>query len=154
MLRSFLCELWRPLDSGAALRDVGNADGQMAANRDLAKKRFDRADLRNAGVGKSAKIILYGGKILGDVGISHGENGGFLRRAIQNRLQERATGIAEGNRVGQTVRAFHRLTRGGHHVDRRNHGLRLVHRFHDLFRHGRRDARIHVNRHWHRAREP
>src|SRR5579862_5603139 len=118
MLRSFLRELWGPFDSRAALGDVGNADGQVAANRDLAKKSFDRTDLRNAGVGKSAKIILYGGKILGDVGISHGKNRGFLRSAIQNRLQERTAGVAEGNRVSQTVRTLHRLTRGRHHVDR------------------------------------
>src|SRR5471032_883305 len=42
MLRSFLCELCRPLDPCAALRDDGNADGQVAANCDLAKERFDR----------------------------------------------------------------------------------------------------------------
>jgi len=44
MLRSFVCKLWRTLHSGAALSDVGDADGQMAANGDLAKQRFDRAD--------------------------------------------------------------------------------------------------------------
>ncbi len=40
MLRSFLCDLCRPLDAGAALSNVGNADRQMAANGDFAKKRF------------------------------------------------------------------------------------------------------------------
>src|SRR5258707_8306699 len=51
--------LWRDrhsLDPGTSLGDVRNADWQMAANGDLAKERFDRADFRNAGVGKSAKV--------------------------------------------------------------------------------------------------
>src|ERR1700693_334612 len=51
MLRFFLCELWRAFDPGATLSDVGNADWEVAANGDLAKKRLDRADFRNAGVG-------------------------------------------------------------------------------------------------------
>src|SRR6266436_2491264 len=78
MLRSLLCDLWRTLDPGASLGDVGNADWQMAADGDLAKERFDRADFRNAGVGKSTKIALCCGEILGHVRISHGQHRGFL----------------------------------------------------------------------------
>src|ERR1700694_2050977 len=37
MLRSFLCELWRPLDSGATLGDVGNADREGAAKGGIAQ---------------------------------------------------------------------------------------------------------------------
>ena len=77
MLRSFLCGLRRPLDPGASLSDVGNADRQVAANGDLAKKSFDRAGFRDASVGKSAKIILYCREILGHIRISHGQNRGF-----------------------------------------------------------------------------
>ena len=106
MLRSFLCDLCRPLDAGAALSNVGNADWQVAVNGDFAKQSLDRTDLRDAGVGESAKIILYGGEILCHVGISHGEDSGFLRGMIQNRLQQRAAGVVQRNRVGQSVRAL------------------------------------------------
>src|SRR4029079_1488126 len=64
MLRSLLCYLSGALDAGAALSDVGNADRQVAMNRDLAKKSFDRADFRNAGIGKSTNIVLYRREIL------------------------------------------------------------------------------------------
>ena len=106
MLRSLLCDLCRALDAGAALSDVGNADRQVAMNGDLAKKSFDRADFRNAGIGKSTKIILYRGEILRHVRIPHGQDRGFRRGMIQNRLQQRAAGIVERNRIRQTVRAF------------------------------------------------
>src|SRR4029077_535573 len=86
MLRSFLRDLWRTLDPGTSLGDVGNADWQMAANGDLAKERFDRADFRNAGVGKSAKVVLYCGEILSHVRISHSEHNGFLCRVVEYRL--------------------------------------------------------------------
>ena len=50
-------------------------------NGDLAKKCFDRADLRNAGIGKSTKIILYRGKILGHIRIPHGKQPRFSAAA-------------------------------------------------------------------------
>ena len=64
---------------------------------------------------------------------------------IQNRLQQRAAGIVQGNRVGQTVRTFHCFSCGRHHVHRRNHGLCLVNRFQHVSGHGGGDPRVHIN---------
>ncbi len=74
-------------------------------NGDLAKKSFGRADFRDAGIGKSTKIVLYRGEILGHVRIPHGYDRGFCRSMIQNRLQQRAAGIVERNRISQNLRA-------------------------------------------------
>src|ERR1700738_3734152 len=83
MLGSFLRDLCRPLDAGAALSDVGNADRQMSANGNFTKKSFNGADFRDGCIGKSAEIILYRGKILRHVGISHGQDCSFLRCMVQ-----------------------------------------------------------------------
>src|SRR5438309_11177361 len=50
MLRPSIGELRPALDSGAALGDVGNADRQVAVNRNLAEQCFHSADLRNCGI--------------------------------------------------------------------------------------------------------
>src|ERR1700737_5625135 len=99
MLRSSLRGL-RPLDAGAALSDVGNADRQMSVYRDFAKKSFDSADLRDCGVGKGAKIILDREKILTQQGISHGQDGSLLRGTIENRLQHPSPGSLSAPGVG------------------------------------------------------
>src|SRR5207302_11346168 len=52
-----------PLDAGAALRDVGDRDLKMAAQRNLREERFHNAYFRNSGIGKSANVILDRGKI-------------------------------------------------------------------------------------------
>src|SRR5580700_2683451 len=57
MFCSSLGDLWLPLDSCAALRNVGNTHWQMAANGDFTKKRFDRADFRNRHTGKCTEIV-------------------------------------------------------------------------------------------------
>src|SRR6476660_3092599 len=122
MLRSLLCDLCGALDAGAALSDIGNADRQVAMNRGLAKKSFDRADFRNAGIGKSTKIVLYSGEILCHVRIPHGNDSGFRRSMIQNRLQQRSAGIVERDRIRGTIRACDGLARGWNHINRRDHG--------------------------------
>src|SRR2546425_5585840 len=145
MLRVSLCGLRRPLDSSAALRDVWNTHRQAAADGKFAEQRFDRADFRNRGIGKSTKIILHRREVLRQVWIPHGEDGSFLRRVIQNLLQQCAAGVGEGYGVGQTVRAFHCLSRRRDHVHSGNHSLGLVHRFQDLVRQSGCDARINVD---------
>src|SRR5436309_1407182 len=50
MLRPSIGELRLPLDSGAPLCDVGDTDGQVPVNRNLAEQRFHRAHLRNRGI--------------------------------------------------------------------------------------------------------
>src|SRR5438309_2831137 len=50
MLRPSMGELRPALDSGAALRDVGNAHRQVAVNCNLAEQCFHGADLRNRGI--------------------------------------------------------------------------------------------------------
>src|SRR5437879_8488542 len=50
MLRPSMGELRPALDSGAALGDVGNADRQVAVNRNLAEQCFHGAHLRNRGI--------------------------------------------------------------------------------------------------------
>src|SRR5271168_2418217 len=63
--------LCRALDAGAALGDVRNGDGEMAAHRNLAEQGFDGGDFRNRGVGEGTHVIFDPGKIAGQVGISH-----------------------------------------------------------------------------------
>src|SRR5712692_1528940 len=93
MLRVSLCRLWRPLDSGAALRDVRNTHRQAAADGNFAEQRLDRANFRNRGIRKRTKIILHYREVLRQVWIPHGEDGCFLRRVIQNLLQQRAASV-------------------------------------------------------------
>src|SRR2546422_327060 len=145
MLRVSLCGLRRPLDSSAAVRDVWNTHRQAAAEGNFTEQRFNRADFRNRGIGKSTKIILHRREVLRQVWIPHGEDDSFLRRVIQNLLQQCAAGVGEGYGVGQTVRAFHCPSCCGDHVHGGNHCPRLVHGFQDIVGEGGRDARIDVD---------
>src|SRR5437870_13065853 len=67
-----------PLDSGAALGDVGDRDRKMAAQRDLSEQRLHRAYFRNRGIGKSADVSLDGRKIRGEIWVAHRNHRGFL----------------------------------------------------------------------------
>src|SRR5713101_2859424 len=92
MLRVSLCRLWRPFNSGAALSDVRNTHRQAPADGNFAEQCFDRADFRNRRIGKRTKIILHFREVLCQVWIPHRQDCCFLRRVIQNLLQERAAG--------------------------------------------------------------
>jgi len=78
-----LRDLFGTLDPGAARRNVGDADRQVAPDRDLAEQRFYRAYFRNRRIGEATKIILYGRESLRQVRISHRQHGCFSSRVIQ-----------------------------------------------------------------------
>src|SRR6201998_216702 len=58
MAGSSFGNLRRTLESDAALRDIGNRDRQMAANRNLPKQGLDRGHLRHGRVRKCANVIF------------------------------------------------------------------------------------------------
>src|SRR3989442_13032933 len=95
MLRSLLCRLGRPLNAGATLSDVGNADRQVAMNGHFSKERFDRAGFRDASVGKCAKAILDDREILRHGGIYQSKNLGFFLAMVLNRMRKRPTTIGQ-----------------------------------------------------------
>src|SRR5271170_7802858 len=76
------------LDSGATLGDVRNAHRQMSPDRNFAEQRLHHTDFGNGRIGKRAKIILDRGKILRQIGISHGKHRSFLPGVIQYFLQK------------------------------------------------------------------
>src|ERR1035438_654247 len=65
MWRPSFGDLCRAFETGAALGNIRNGDGQMAANRNLPEERFDRAHLRHGRIGKRTHAILDLGEIAG-----------------------------------------------------------------------------------------
>src|SRR3984893_8443879 len=94
----------RALESGAALGNIWNANGQMAANRNLPEERFDCAHFRNRSVGKGTHVILDLGKIAGQIRIPHGDDRCFFRSMIEQLLQQRASRIRYVDRIACSPR--------------------------------------------------
>src|ERR1700729_2156881 len=77
--RPSLGDVRRPFETGAALSDTRNREGQMAGNRHFSEQRLDPCYFRDGRVGKRTHIIFDLGEIARHIRIPHGADGRLFR---------------------------------------------------------------------------
>ena len=68
--------------------DASNVDGHTARERNFSEQGAGGADFRHRGIRESANVVLNRGEIHREIGIPHGQNGGLLLGAGQDRAQQ------------------------------------------------------------------